>query len=64
MAPVPPPSVHGRDFSEKAGPAMSTWVQGMPPTNRYRNLAAVMAPPQRPSPTFLMSATSLLICSS
>ena len=43
---------------------MSMCVQGILPTNRSRNFAAVIAPPHRPSPTFLMSATSLLICSS
>ena len=34
MHPVPPPSIHGRGFSANDGPAMSMWVQGMPPTNR------------------------------
>src|SRR6476619_2818315 len=61
--PLPPASIHDLLDSRNAGPAMSRWTHGLPPTNSSRNLAAVMAPPQRPSPTFLMSATSLRICS-
>ena len=62
--PLAPASLQGLGLSRNAGPAMSMWAQGVLPTNCSRNLAAVIAPPQRPSPTFLMSATSLLISSS
>ncbi len=43
-------------FVAEGGPAMSMWVQGVSPTKFSRNFAAVIAPPQRPLPTFLMSA--------
>src|SRR5205085_7350894 len=61
--PLPPASSQGLLDSKNAGPAISRCTHGLPATNSSRNLAAVIAPPQRPSPTFLMSATSLRICS-
>src|SRR4051812_12302361 len=54
--PVPPTSRVELSESAQLGPAMSRWTQGVSPTNCWRNLAAVMAPPHLP-PTFFRSAT-------
>ena len=53
--PEGPLASHGTLSSCQATPAMSRWIHGVSPTNSLRNIAAVMAPPQRP-PVFLMSA--------
>src|SRR5690606_4813333 len=57
--PVAPLANTAPSLPVRATPAMSMWHQGVPSmTKRPRNCAAVIAPPQRPAPTFLMSATS------
>ena len=43
-------------------PAISKWIQGVSSANSFKNIAAVMAPPQRP-PVFIMSAMDDRICS-
>src|SRR5208282_4703971 len=50
-----PLAIHGLFSSIHAVPAMSRWIQGVSSANSFRNIAAEMAPPQRP-PEFTMSA--------
>src|SRR5262249_34508539 len=57
-----PLAIHGLLSSSHAVPAMSRCIHGVSPTNSFRNMAAVVAPPQRP-PVVLMSAMSDLIIS-
>src|SRR6516164_3751161 len=57
-----PFAIQGLLSSIQATPAMSRWIQGVSPTNSFRNIAAVTAPPQRP-PLLTMSAMFDLIIS-
>src|ERR1700704_6661129 len=50
-----PLAIHGLASSIHAVPAMSRWIQGVSSANSFRNMAALMAPPQRP-PELTMSA--------
>src|ERR1700690_144932 len=53
-----PFAIQGLLSSIQATPAMSRWIHGVSPTNSFRNMAAVTAPPQRPP---LLTMSDLII---
>src|ERR1700678_486005 len=51
-----PLAIQGFASSDQAKPAISRWIHGVSSANSFKNIAAVIAPPQRLPPVFMMSA--------